>query len=261
MTDMLSNREKRAEIWRELRVRASRFGNLILPPLCLACRRQVEAHGALCVVCWSEIQFIAPPYCPVTGLPMPYDPGPGILSAAALADPPPYSLARAVMRYGGRGAELVHRFKYADGLEATPMFARWMYRAGQDAVRGADIVTPVPLHRTRLFSRRYNQSAELARALAPLAGLVFLPDALEKVKATRPQVGLAGEARRRNVAGAFRARGAAAAIRNKVVVLVDDVVTTGATANACSKALLKAGASEVRVLALARVVPEEGAII
>jgi len=260
MMDLLFSKERRAGAWRALHSHVSRVANLILPPLCLACRNHVEAHDVLCASCWSEIQFIGPPYCPVTGLPMPYDPGPGILSAAALADPPPYTLARAVMRYGGRGAELVHRFKYADGLEATPMLARWLQRAGQDALRGADIVTPVPLHRTRLFSRRYNQSAELARALAPLTGLVFIPDALEKVKATRPQVGLSGDARLRNVAGAFRA-GGAAAIQNKVVVLVDDVVTTGATANACSKALLKAGAGEVRVLALARVVPGEGAII
>lgn len=248
--------------WQALHRAAARFGHLILPPLCLSCRKQVDGDGVLCAACWSDIRFIEAPFCPVTGLPMPYDPGPGIVSAVALADPPPYSMARAVMFYGGRAAELVHRFKYADGLEATPMFARWMHRAGRDVLQGADHVIPVPLHRTKLFSRRFNQSAELARALASLAGLAFQPEVLEKTRATRPQVGLSGAARQRNVKGAFQLRsGTEPLVRDRIVVLVDDVVTTGATINACSKALLKAGAREVRVLALARVVPDEGAPI
>lgn len=245
-----------------LRGLVSRLSDLVLPPLCLSCGAGVEAHGALCGDCWRKIEFISEPFCPVTGLPFPYDPGPGMLSAAALASPPPYAMARAVMRYSDASAQLVHQFKYADRLEAAPAFGRWMARAGAALLKDADLIAPVPLHRRRLFSRRFNQSAELARQVARLSGVPFVPDLLERVRATRPQVGLSGDARRRNVAGAFRVSEAMkAAARGRNVVIVDDVMTTGATAEACARALAAAGARETRVLCLARVVPGEGATI
>jgi ComF family protein len=171
-------------------------------------------------------------------------------------------MARAVMRYSDASAQLVHQFKYADRLEAAPAFGRWMARAGAALLKDADLIAPVPLHRRRLFSRRFNQSAELARQVARLSGVPFVPDLLERVRATRPQVGLSGDARRRNVAGAFRVSEAMkAAARGRNVVIVDDVMTTGATAEACARALAAAGARETRVLCLARVVPGEGATI
>lgn len=241
---------------------AGRLADLALPPLCLSCGKGVEAHGALCGTCWAAVGFIEAPVCPVSGVPFPFDPGPGIVSAAALASPPPYAAARAVMRYGDESAKLVHRFKYADRMEAAPAFARWMVRAGADLLEGADFIAPVPLHRRRLFSRRFNQSAELARRISGLSGVVFVPDLLERVRATRPQVGLSGDARRRNVAGAFRLRGALRElVRDRIVVIVDDVMTTGATVEACARVLKAAGTREVRVLCLARVVPGEGATI
>ena len=238
------------------------LADMALPPLCLSCGQGVEAHGALCGSCWATVGFIEAPFCPVNGVPFPYDPGPGIVSAAALASPPPYAKARAVMRYSDESARLVHRFKYADRMEAAPAFARWMARAGAELLAGADFIAPVPLHRRRLFSRRFNQSAELARRISGLSGAVFLPDLLERVRATRPQVGLSGAARRRNVAGAFRLRERSRElVKGKVVVIVDDVMTTGATVEACARVLNAAGAAEVRVLCLARVVPGEGATI
>lgn len=240
----------------------ARLSNLALPPLCLSCGAGVGAHGALCGACWRGIEFIEAPVCPVSGLPFPYDPGDGVVSAAALAAPPAYASARAVMRYTDHSAKLVHRFKYADRLEAAPAFGRWMARAGAALLQDADVIAPVPLHRRRLFSRRFNQSAELARQIATLAGVRFVPDLLERVRATRPQVGLSGDARRRNVAGAFRlASGHRALPPGRVVVVVDDVITTGATVEACARVLRNAGAREVRVLCLARVVPGDGAII
>jgi ComF family protein len=251
------------------RARASdvaRLADIALPPLCLSCGRSIEAHGALCAACWREVEFIERPFCPVTGIPFPFDPnaagGDEIVSAAALASPPPYAKARAVMRYGDAAARIVLRFKYADRMEAAPAFARWMARAGADLLADADFVVPVPLHRRRLFSRRFNQSAELARHISALSGVRFLPGLLERVRATRPQVGLSGDARRRNVAGAFRLGAKARSLaENRVVVIIDDVVTTGATVDACARALKAAGAREVRVLALARVVPGEGVTI
>ncbi len=239
-----------------------RLADIALPPLCLSCGQGVEAHGALCGTCWTAMAFIEAPFCPVSGVPFPFDPGPGIVSAAALASPPPYARARAVMRYSDESARLVHRFKYSDRMEAAPAFARWMARAGAELLEGADFIAPVPLHRRRLFSRRFNQSAELARRISHLSAVAFVPDLLERVRATRPQVGLSGAARRRNVAGAFRLRARARElVKGRIVVIVDDVITTGATVEACARVLKAAGTREVRVLCLARVVPGEGATI
>ena len=240
----------------------SGFTDAVLPPLCLSCGRGGDAHGTLCGACWGQVDFIERPWCAVTGLPFAYEAGEGAVSAVALAHPPPYTRARAVLRYSDASARLVHRFKYSDRMEAAPAFARWLLRAGADLLDGADMVVPVPLHRRRLFSRRFNQSAELSRAVARLSGLAYEPELLVRTRATRPQVGLTGDQRRRNVARAFAVReGAEARLRDRKIVLVDDVMTTGATAEACSRALLKAGAAEVSVLCLARVVPAGGASI
>ena len=239
-----------------------RLADIALPPLCLDCGRGVCTHAALCGECWAGIDFIERPWCAVTGIPFPYEAGPDAVSAAAAAFPPSYTRARAVMRYGDDAARLIHRFKYGERMEAAPAFVRWLLRVGADILKTADIVAPVPLHRRRLFSRRFNQSAELSRALARETGLEYLPELLMRVRATRPQVGLSGDQRRRNVAGAFRpGPGAEALVRDRHVVLIDDVMTTGATAEACARVLVHAGAAEVSVLCLARVVPAGGASI
>lgn len=238
---------------------ALQFADIALPPLCLGCGRGVDAHGALCGRCWGEVEFIDRPFCAVTGLPFSFDTGPDTVSAVALAAPPAYERARAVMRYNDRSAALLHRFKYGDRMEAGPAFARWLMRCGAELLAEADLLVPVPLHRRRLFSRRFNQSAELSRRVAAMAGLPHMPELLQRVRATRPQVGLSGDARRRNVAGAFQlAEDAAALIRGRNVVLVDDVMTTGATAEACARTLKRGGAAGVSVLCIARVVPGGG---
>jgi len=255
LDDELEPVRERAGLWRAL-------ADLLVPPLCLSCHVPLAADDGLCAACWSGIAFIETPVCPVSGLPFAYDPGEGILSAAALAEPPPYTRARAVMAYDDASRKLVSRFKYGDRMESAPVFARWMARAGAELLVEADLIVPVPLHLSRLRQRRFNQAAEIARRLAELSDVPCALRVLERAKATRAQVGLSREGRRRNVAGAFRvAEAREGEIAGRHVVLIDDVITTGATANGCTRALLKAGAASVSVLALARVVPGDGSLI
>ena len=178
------------------------------------------------------------------------------MCGACLADPPDFDQARAVMRYDDASREPILAFKHADRLEFVPVFSRWLCRSGQALLDDSDVIVPVPLHRARLWSRRYNQAAELARALASASGREFVPDALIRARRTPSQGEMPSRmARRRNVEGAFKvAKDRVSLLRGKRVLLVDDVLTTGATVNACARSMKRAGAAKVAVLALARVV-------
>ncbi len=174
-----------------------------LPPLCPACRDLVTGEG-LCPACWGKLAFIAAPYCPRLGIPFSYDPGPGILSMQAIADPPAYQRARAAVRYDDVAAKLVHAFKYGDRLDLAPLMGRWMARAGAELLADADALVPVPLHWRRLWTRRFNQSAALAATISNLSGIPVAHAPLRRVKATAQQVGLSRKDRASNVQGAFR---------------------------------------------------------
>ena len=184
------------------------LADIVLPPVCIACRARIGGHGLLCGACWSRIDFIAPPLCDRLGIPLPYDPGtaPGerALSAAAIAAPPVYDRARAAARYDATMRDLIQSFKYRDRHEGLPLFARWLATAGAELLADADLIVPVPLYRARLWSRRFNQSALLARGLARLTGQEVDCFTLKRVKRTANQVGLSAAQRRRNVAGAFK---------------------------------------------------------
>ena len=234
----------------------------LLPPQCLGCGEIVGEPGALCGPCWSGLNFIAAPLCRVCGRPFEVAPAgttQEMVCGGCLARAPDYAAARSALAYDDASRRLVLGFKRADRTHGAPAFARWMARAGADLVAETDIVAPVPLHWSRLLARRYNQSALLANALAKLAGKQALPDLLRRRRRTPTQGGLGRSARFRNVAGAFgvtpRHR---AAIDGKAVLLIDDVLTTGATVEACAKALTRAGAAKVSVLTLARVLRPEG---
>jgi ComF family protein len=212
------------------------------------------AHDALCPACWRQIDFIRPPLCDRLGLPIPFDTGAPMLSAAAIANPPDYDRARAAARFSGLMRELVHAFKFHDTHNARQLFGRWLAEAGHEILSDADLLIPVPLARWRLISRRFNQAQILAAETGKRAQKPVNPFALVRTRSTKHQVGLTRLQRSHNVAGAFRVPpGELAAISGKAIVLVDDVITTGATASAAAKALTRAGARRVDVLALALV--------
>ncbi len=242
--------------------------DLILPPRCHGCGALVDDQAALCPACWSAITFVSEPLCRCCGLPFAFDPAaglcdglangpaaPALLCGACLAAAPAFARARAVMRYDAASRPLLLGFKHGDRTEAAASFAGWMARAGRDLLAEAELVAPVPLHWRRLFARRYNQAALLTRALARQAGLREVPDLLLRRRATPSQGRLSRSERQRNVAGAFAVNPRrAAALRGRRLLLVDDVMTTGATVGACARVALKAGAAAVDVLVLARAV-------
>lgn len=228
--------------------------DFVLPPQCLGCRKRISEHPGLCAECWSQIEFISSPCCDRTGHPFAYDPGPGIVSATALAKPPAWTRARAATVFGEVARELIHALKYRDRLDAARLMGRMMTTAGTALLAEADVIVPVPLYRRRLWQRRFNQSALLGSAISGASGVPVIADGLVRTRATRAQVGLSNRDRRRNVRGAFVvAPGSQQRLAGARVVLIDDVITTGATVGACTQALLDAGAADVDVLAFALV--------
>lgn len=229
--------------------------NLIFPPQCLSCDSIVPTHGTLCAECWGGIHFITSPMCARCGLPFDYDIGDGALCGECLRAPSSYSRARAAMRYDDHSRPLVTRFKYADQTLLAPIYGKWLLSAGRELISATDVIIPVPLYYWRFVGRRYNQSALLAQAIARHCALPVIPDGLLRKRATLPQAGLTRAQRADNVKGAFAANPKRAGQwRGKSILLVDDVMTTGATIEQCSKALLKGGAASVNVLTLARTV-------
>jgi ComF family protein len=224
----------------------------LLPPRCLACGARVDSSGALCAACFSGFTFIAAPICRVCGIPLDVAHDDDLICGGCLRARPDFNRARAVFVYDATSRGLLLAFKHGDRTDAGVHLARWMRRAGEPLLDACDVIVPVPLHRWRLLWRAYNQAALLANALGRLTGRTTVPDALVRIRATPSQGHLDRTARRRNVKDAF-AVNRPRAIAGKKVLLIDDVLTTGATVEACTRALLAAGAQAVDVLVLGRV--------
>jgi|SaaInl5LU_22_DNA_1037371.scaffolds.fasta_scaffold32399_2 ComF family protein len=229
--------------------------DFLFPPQCSLCRKPVQLANHLCASCWSDLHWITGPVCKISGVPMPYDLGAETLCPAVIVSPPAYDWARAPLAYEGSARSLVSRFKYADQPELAVMMTQWMVAYTQQICDVNSLIVPVPLYRFRLLSRRYNQAAELARSFARQGNYCFLMDVLQRHRRTQPQVGLGKHKRKQNVRSAFRVCESG---KNKLdgrhIILIDDVLTTGATVNACCKVLRSAGATSVGVITFARVV-------
>jgi ComF family protein len=244
-----------------LRARLARFlsgtVDALLPPCCLICREEIDRQGSLCAECWKSLRFISPPLCVCCGAPFELAAeaaGAGLCFACDRRRPA-FARARAALVYDDAARGIVLAVKYGDRLHAVPAAAGWMVRAGAELLAETDVLVPVPLHPWRLLGRRFNQAALLAREISRQAGRACLPAALDRRRATPPQQGLSRKGRKRNVAGAFAVNPRhVPGLDGARVLLVDDVLTTGATVEECCRALLGAGAAQVEVLTLARVV-------
>src|SRR3954467_7945927 len=228
--------------------------DIALPTLCVSCREPVDGEG-VCAECWAKLSFIAQPYCPRLGIPFVYDPGPELLSMEAIANPPAYQRARAAVRYDDVARTLIHALKYQDRTDLAPAMGRWMARAAEELLDEADVLVPVPLHWRRGWSPPYNQSGALASVMERQSGVPVVRDALRRIRPTQQQIGLSRSQRASNVQGAFKVSpDMAHKVQGRRVVLIDDVLTSGATTDACARALLRARAAQVDVLVFARVV-------
>lgn len=221
----------------------------VLPPRCLGCGGIVEAPGRLCMACWTPIRFLGPPCCAVCGEPFPYLQEGSERCLACVAQPPAYDRARAVFAYDDSTRKLILAFKHGDRTDAAPAYAAWMRRAGAALIADADLILPVPLHRWRLLRRRYNQAALLALEIGRLAEKPVIPDLLIRRRATVTLGGLGRLARRRTLRGVFALGDAD--VEGKTLLLIDDVLTSGATVGECARVLKRAGAARVDVLTLA----------
>lgn len=232
--------------------------NLLLPPRCAGTGAVVDAPGMLSPAFWAELSFIEKPFCDTCGLPFGFEAPFGTICAACLEDAPQFDRARSAVVYNDASRRLILGFKHGDRLHTALTFTPWLLRAGAELAAEADVILPVPLHRKRLFARRYNQSALLAKSVAEKAKRRCLPGGLVRLRHTLQQKGLSRKERRDNVKNAFAVNGRyMQEIKGKNALLVDDVFTSGATLNECARTLKKHGAEKVFVLTVARVTREE----
>ncbi|GHT95234.1 amidophosphoribosyltransferase [Alphaproteobacteria bacterium] len=226
--------------------------DIFFPIKCECCNEFVESIG-LCTKCWKKIAWISDPKCRICGTPFELDVSE--ICANCAQKKPFFDRGISVFEYNDLSNGMILRFKHMDSIHLCPQFATWMYRAGEEHIKEAELIVPVPIHLRKRLKRKYNQSELLSMEISRLSGIKYEPRILRKSKHTLQQEGLKRERREQNVIGSFDVDPQYAnLLENKKVVLIDDVFTTGATANECSKVLKQHGASSVTVVTLAKVV-------
>ncbi|AIL13193.1 hypothetical protein IM40_06275 [Candidatus Paracaedimonas acanthamoebae] len=232
--------------------------DFILPPQCINCSTRVLQQGGLCADCWEKISFISKPFCFFCSFPFNIQIEDESVCGPCARKRPLFTRARTAIYYNEASKPMILRFKHADALHITPLFAEWLYQAGQDLFQQAEYLVPIPLHWSRLVYRGYNQAALLSHKLSKKAKIPHLPDLLERNRRTPSQGDLTAKEREKNVSNAFKLKEKyKQLIRNKHILLIDDVFTSGATVRACTKVLKKSGAKQVDILTLARVIKPE----
>lgn len=237
-----------------LRKACSGVLDLLLPPRCPLCRDIVPVSGNFCAGCWNRLDFLTAPMCACCGFPFPYDVGEAALCGECAAEPPAYDTARAALVYNEASADLVLGLKYGDRTQLSRIMAAMMARAARESLEQAPLIVPVPLHRRRLRQRFFNQAALIAAALGKRAGIPVCVDAMLRIRDTPPSKGMSRKARFDNVKSAIRvAAHARSRVAGRRILLVDDVMTTGATAGVCARQLKRVGALRVDIVTFARV--------
>lgn len=221
-------------------------------PFCTVCYRYLDTHNFLCPTCWGKIKFIRSPCCYICGkkLSIPTF-GKTILCASCIESPPSYDMGRSAVVYSDIVSKLILRLKYSDGMEYVKVFAQWLTMAYPSMFQEADCIVPVPIHWKRSLSRKYNQTLVLAMALREITGLPIYHNVLRRKTFLRPQKGLTESQRKENVKNAFTI-GNVSHVAERKVILLDDVFTTGATLEICSKLLKKSRVQKVYALTVAR---------
>lgn len=275
MTKLQPNNDKNDEIYEEIQRDRSGFSkglsissqylhrlsvravNLILPPRCALTGDVVSAQGEILPSAWAELEFISNPLCRICGVPFDFKIEDEMECAACAQKAPIYHRARSALVYNDRSRDLVLRFKHADQLHTLRSFMPWVMRAGEELISDLDIIIPVPLHRFRLLKRRYNQAALMAQYISKYSRKAWASNILIRAQSTKTQGRMTLEQRRKNVRKAFVVPDPKKeCLAGKTILLVDDVYTTGATAQECARTLLNAGAKHVNVLTIAKVVKD-----
>ncbi len=242
--------------WRQANQWGRAVLDALLPPQCLTCDAPVLEPGRLCATCFNATQFISQPCCCQCGVPfeIAIEGGPDGLCAQCRETPPPWREARAAFCYDDQSRRAILPLKHADRTELAAALARIMVCAGRELLDQGELLIPVPLHRSRLRRRRYNQAALLAAQISRISHVPVCRDAMLRLRATGPLGALSANARLAAVDGVFAVRASRREqLAGRRIILVDDVLTSGATAAGCAKTLLRAGAAQVDVLVAARV--------
>lgn len=232
--------------------------DVLLPPRCPVSGIIVDAPGMTSSELWGKLDFISDPACGQCGLPFELSSDGGVLCIKCLKKPPYYDYGRSALRYNDASRSLILSFKHGDNMHLVRSFVPWLVRSGRLMLEDADMLIPVPLHPYRLLMRRYNQAAVLAAGISAMCGVVHEPLILKRVRSTVSQGHLSANERMRNVRKAFDVPDKKQAfVKGKNIVLIDDVYTSGATLNECSRILKKYGATKVSVLTIARVIYDD----